>query len=150
MLPEDVKEKIKFEITEIDSEFESYSLLFDLIKLRTPDLVEMTAIASVLHSFYNGVEGIFLIIAKKVDKNIPSGQKWHNDLLKQMTLINEKRTEVIDSDTFEILKEYLLFRHFIRHSYKWRLNWDEFKNIALNAENCWITLKKRFLHFLNQ
>ncbi len=60
MLPEDVKEKIKFEICEIDREFESYSLLFNLIKLRTPDLVEMTAIASVLHSFYNGVESIFL------------------------------------------------------------------------------------------
>ena len=33
MLPEDVKEKIKFEISEIDSEFESYSLLFDLLEL---------------------------------------------------------------------------------------------------------------------
>lgn len=150
MLPEDVKEKIKFEIAEIDREFESYSLLFDLIKLRTPDLVEMTAIASVLHSFYNGVESIFLIIAKKVDKNIPSGQKWHNDLLKQMTSINETRAEVINSDTFEILKEYLLFRHFIRHSYKWRLNWDEFKNIALNAEDCWLNVKKQFLYFINQ
>jgi len=146
VLPEDVKEKIKFEICEIDREFESYSLLFNLIKLRTPDLVEMTAIASVLHSFYNGVESIFLLIAKKVDKNIPSGQKWHNDLLKQMTLKNEIRTEVIDSETFEILKEYLLFRHFIRHSYKWRLNWDEFKNIALNAENCWHNVKKQILH----
>lgn len=150
MLPEDVKEKINFEISEIDSEFESYSLLFDLIKLRTPDLVEMTAIASVLHSFYNGVESIFLLIAKKVDKDIPSGQKWHNDLLKQMTLNNEIRAEVIDSDTFEILKEYLLFRHFIRHSYKWRLNWDEFKNIALNAENCWLIVKKQLLHLTGQ
>jgi hypothetical protein len=59
VLPEDISNKIKFEIGEIDREFLSYKLLFDLIKLRTPDLVEMTAMASVLHSFYNGVENIF-------------------------------------------------------------------------------------------
>ncbi|HPS87708.1 MAG TPA: hypothetical protein PLY36_13235 [Spirochaetota bacterium] len=145
MLPEDISNKIKFEIGEIDREFLSYKLLFDLIKLRTPDLVEMTAMASVLHSFYNGVENIFLLIAKKVDKKIPSGMKWHNELLKQMTLKTEIRKEVIDEEVFEILKDYLLFRHFIRHSYKWRLNWDEFKDIALNAENNWNRIKELLL-----
>jgi len=145
VLPEDISNKIKFEIGEIDREFLSYKLLFDLIKLRTPDLVEMTAMASVLHSFYNGVENIFLLIAKKVDKKIPSGMKWHNELLKQMTLKTEIRKEVIDEEVFEILKDYLLFRHFIRHSYKWRLNWDEFKDIALNAENNWNRIKELLL-----
>jgi len=48
VLHEDIKNKIKFEISEIDREFISYKLLFDLIKLRTPDLVEMTALVSLL------------------------------------------------------------------------------------------------------
>ncbi len=150
MLPEDIKNKIKFEISEIDREFISYKLLFDLIKLRTPDLVEMTALASVMHSFYNGVENIFLLIAKKVDKNIPSGLKWHNELLKQMTVKTENRQEIIDEVIFEILKEYLLFRHFIRHSYKWRLNWDEFKNIALSAEENWNKTKVQLMQFISE
>jgi len=150
VLPEDIKNKIKFEISEIDREFISYKLLFDLIKLRTPDLVEMTALASVLHSFYNGVENIFLLIAKKVDKNIPSGLKWHNELLKQMTVKTENRQEIIDEVIFELLKEYLLFRHFIRHSYKWRLNWDEFKNIALNAEENWNKTKDQLMQFISE
>ncbi len=150
MLPEDIKSKIKFEIGEIDREFTSYKLLFDLIKLRTPDLVEMTALASVLHSFYNGVENIFLLIAKKVDKNIPSGLKWHNELLRQMTIKNQLRPEVIDNGTFEVLKDYLLFRHFIRHSYKWRLNWDEFKGIALNAEDSWNIIKAQLIQFISE
>ncbi len=150
MLPEEIKEKIKFEISEIDREFQSYKLLFDLIKLKTPDLVEMTALASVLHSFYNGVESIFLLIAKKVDKKIPEGQKWHNELLNQMILKTDFRKEVIDAETFEILKPYLLFRHFIRHSYKWRLNWDEFESIALNAENSWIKVKDLLLKFISE
>lgn len=150
MLPKEIKEKIKFEISEIDREFHSYKLLFDLIKLRTPDLVEMTALASVLHSFYNGVESIFLLIAKKVDKKIPEGQKWHNELLNQMILKTDFRKEVIDAETFEILKPYLLFRHFVRHSYKWRLNWDEFESIALNAENSWIRVKDHMLEFISE
>lgn len=150
MLPEEIKEKIEFGISEIDHEFQSYKLLFDLIRLRTPDLVEMTALASVLHSFYNGVESIFLLIAKKIDKKIPVGQKWHNELLNQMILKTDIRREVIDAETFEILKPYLLFRHFIRHSYKWRLNWDEFKSIALNAENSWIRVKDHLLKFISE
>jgi hypothetical protein len=150
VLPEDTRNKIKFEISEIDREFLSYKILFDLIKLRTPDLVEMTALASVLHSFYNGVENIFLLIAKKADKNIPSGLKWHNELLRQMTVKTENRNEVIDESLFEILKEYLLFRHFIRHSYKWRLNWYEFKNIALSAEENWDKIKIQLIHFISQ
>lgn len=148
-MPEDVKNKIAFEIDEIDREFQSYSPLFNLIKLRIPDLVEMTALASVLHSFYNGVENIFLLIAKKIDKNIPAGDKWHNELLRQMTVTNDYRLNVINTEMFELLKEYLLFRHFIRHSYKWRLNWDEFKDIALRAEENWNKLKEALIEFIN-
>lgn len=150
MLPDAIKNKIKFEISELDREFISYKVLFDLIKLRTPDLVEVTALASVLHSFYNGVENIFLLIAKKIDKNVPTGLKWHNELLKQMTLKNDNREEIIDDEMFEILKDYLLFRHFIRHSYKWRLNWDEFKNIALNAEKNWNKIKDQMMKTISK
>jgi len=67
-----------------------------------------------------------------------------------MTLKTELRKEVIDGETFEILKEYLLFRHFIRHSYKWRLNWDEFKGISLSAEDNWIKIKKHLLEFISE
>lgn len=147
MLPEQIKDMIRFQVGEIDSEFQAFKPLFDLIRLRKPDLVEMTALASVLHSFYNGVENIFIIIARKVDETIPSGQKWHSDLLIQMTHENEKRKGVISHQTFEILKEYLMFRHFIRHSYKWRINWDEFKNIALDAEATWYKVKTEFSNF---
>jgi len=149
VLPEDVKKKIIFEISEIDREFESYRMLFDLVKLRDPDLVEMTALASVLHSFYNGLESVFVLISKKIDRHIPSGQKWHVEILKQMTLKTGTRKEVISIEVFEILKEYLLFRHFVRHSYKWRLNWEEFKNIALNAEDIWLKVKEQLNQFIS-
>ena len=38
----------------------------------SPDLVEITALASVLHSFYNGLENVFLSISKAVDADVPT------------------------------------------------------------------------------
>jgi len=51
MLHNEIKKKIDFEISEICRELESYSLLFLLVKPKKPDLIEITALASVLHSF---------------------------------------------------------------------------------------------------
>lgn len=60
-----------------------------------------------------------------------------------------KNKTVINQEIFEILKDYLQFRHFIRHSYKWRLNWNEFKDIALNAEENWIKIKNSLTAFIS-
>jgi hypothetical protein len=147
VFPDEIKHKILFEINEIDTELASYKPLFDIIRQKTPDLIEMTALASVLHSFYNGLENIFILVAKKVDRSTPSGPKWHNELLIQMSSRNDLRKEVIDEKTLEVLKEYLQFRHFIRHSYKWRLNWDEFKGIALSVEENWKEIKGLLFQF---
>jgi hypothetical protein len=147
VLLDDTRNKIMFEIGEIESELLSYKTLFDLIKSRDPDLIEMTALSSVLHSFYNGIESIFILIAKHSDKKISSGEKWHNELLRQMASKTDSRTAVIDNEIFETLKEYLQFRHFVRHSYKWKLNWDEFKNLAINTEASWIQIKKQLVEF---
>jgi hypothetical protein len=36
-----------------------------------------------------------------------------------------------------------------QYSYKWRLNWDEFKDIALNAEENWIKIKDCLTVFIS-
>jgi len=55
---------IKFEVKSINRLlFESYASLLELPQRKELNLVEMTALASVLHSFYNGVENIFQYIA---------------------------------------------------------------------------------------
>lgn len=72
-----IKEQIKFKINDIDKLFSEYDLIFKKIESDTPDLFDMTILGSVLHSFYNGLENIFEIIAKNIDGNIPSGNKSH-------------------------------------------------------------------------
>jgi len=37
-----------------------------------------------LHSFYNGLENIFKLIAKKIDEQNPTSERWHIELLDQM------------------------------------------------------------------
>jgi hypothetical protein len=66
----EVEKTIKFELKELDSLFSLYKN--ELLELeREANLVELTAMASVLHSFYSGVEKILLVVAKKIDENVP-------------------------------------------------------------------------------
>lgn len=67
-----VKEQVEFKIKEIDKLFNDYDLVFQKIQEEEPDLFDVTVLGSILHSFYNGLENIFEIIAKNVDKSVPS------------------------------------------------------------------------------
>ncbi|MGE0086307.1 MAG: hypothetical protein AB7S75_18010 [Desulfococcaceae bacterium] len=87
------------------------------MKQHDPDLVELTALASVLHSFYNGLENIFLHIAKGIDKDVPADSAWHRKLLIRMAEETPNRKAVLSADLSEALTEYMGFRHFHRHSY---------------------------------
>ena len=78
MLHKKLVEKIEFEISEIEKELESYKVLIDLCKKKEPDLIEKTAVAGVLHSFYTGIENILVAIAKYFDNSIPMDKNWHN------------------------------------------------------------------------
>ena len=116
-----VKEKIKFKISDIDKLFSEYELVFLKVKIQTPDLFDITVLGSVLHSFYNGLENIFEIIAKNVDGNVPSGNKSHQELLHQMASENQTRNEIINENLYLQLREYATFRHFYRHAYSFQL-----------------------------
>jgi hypothetical protein len=70
-LADSVASRVQLDIQQIDQLFSTYQELFDQARQRPPNLIEMTAIASVLHSFYNGIENIFLSIARGVDHYFP-------------------------------------------------------------------------------
>ena len=57
--PEKAISQIIFEIKQIDELFTSFSELLEKSKVEEPTLIELTAIGSILHSFYNGIENIF-------------------------------------------------------------------------------------------
>ncbi|MDE0634443.1 MAG: hypothetical protein OXI43_01135 [Candidatus Poribacteria bacterium] len=86
--------------------------------------VEKT-IASDLADIYRGIEKIFERIANEVDKYVPSGGRWHNDLLIQMAEHHEKRPPVITPRTARRLKRLLRFRHRVNNIYRYELIYEK-------------------------
>lgn len=148
-MAEKVASQITFEMGQIDQLLAAYAKLWARVQARTPDLVELTAIASVLHSFYNGVENIFLSVAKGVDQRVPSGVQWHRDLLLQMTEETTNRRGVIPTEFVPQLADYLGFRHFYRHSYSFFLDWEEMKSLVISLPEVWERTKKALQEFLD-
>jgi len=148
-LANNVVSQIEFQIEQIDQLFDSYADLLERSQKSTPDLVEITAIASVLHSFYNGVENIFLSIAKGMDEDLPGGSQWHRDLLIRMSQKTSKRRHVISEEMAQRLAEYLGFRHFYRHSYSFFLEWGEIEKLVSSLRKMWTQLKKELSLFIN-
>ena len=149
MSNERIKSQIQFQIQQIDKLLKMYSQLLKECREKEPDLVEITAIASVLHSFYNGLENIFEIIAKRIDNGIIQGEQWHKRLLSEMVSKNDKRSAVITNDLKDKLIEYMGFRHFFRHSYSFYLDWDEIKKLVLPLEDVWSQTKEEIEVFVD-
>jgi hypothetical protein len=121
MLDERTQAHIVREIQQVERLLFEYRELLEIAHKTTPGLVEQTALSAVLQSFYNGVEGIFQTIAKRLDQKVPTGETWHRDLLRQMGNPTEKRKPVISDTTLERLEPYLGFRHVSRHAYTFKL-----------------------------
>lgn len=122
--------------------------MINLCKVKEPDLIEKTAVASVLHSFYTGIENILVAIAKNFDKSIPSDKNWHNKLLKQISEKTKSREAVLNKDNVNILLEYLGFRHFYRHSYSFYLDWSLLSKLIVPIEDNWVKVKNDFGSFV--
>lgn len=148
-MAEEVISQVKFEIEQIDQLFQFYADLLAQARKGQPNLVEVTALASVLHSFYNGLENIFLSIAKGIDANVPEGAQWHRDLLNQMTTSTPNRESVLTEEMARRLSDYLGFRHFYRHTYSFFLDWEEMEKLVTPLEEVWGQTRGELWAFLN-
>lgn len=118
-----------------------------------PTYRDKAAFGALLHSFYNGIENILKRIAEEVDGSVPVGEGWHRALLKRMERsVDGVRPALLDSDTVRLLRPYLGFRHFFRHSYTFEIDWLKLKPLVESIE---VTLEKfksdlsKFLDFLS-
>ena len=71
-----------------------------------------------LASLYDGMERLWRNIAERIDRTVPTGDRWHAELLRQMSLdIRGVRPPVLREETCNILDELRRFRHFVRPAY---------------------------------
>jgi hypothetical protein len=141
-------QKIHFEIKQIDKLINDSNPLLDLCKIREPDYVEKSGAALILHSFYNGIENIVSLIVKSKDSKLPNDNKWHKELLNRTFEKTDNRSEIFNEDLKEPLSNYLKFRHFVRHSYSFQLEWLEMKPLLFGMNILWNNAKENIKKFL--
>ena len=143
----DLRQDINDSVEDINDMLKAYSGLLDKVNQEKPDLVERAALGSVLQSFYNGVEGVFILIAKQIDKKVPSDNTWHQSLLNQMLEATDNRSAVINSDTASNLAAYMKFRHFFRHAYTFMLDWERLQPLVNELNSTWCNVKDAIFAF---
>ena len=105
--------------------------------------------ANTLHSFYNGLELIFMELLAIIDESKHSGSHWHKKLFDSMFGQNSKKIVIIRMEIKDALYECLLFRHLFRNIYCNRLEWNRIKPIIYNLDEVWDMIKSDIETFIN-
>jgi len=144
-LGNELQTKINYEISQIDKLLNDCQPLIDICKIKTPDFIEMSAAAMVLHSFYNGIENIIIMIFKNNNEKLPNSNKWHTELLVNAFTANGSRNAIFDKEVKQTLDEYLNFRHFVRHVYGYKLKWPMMENLFFNLKTNWEKIRENII-----
>ena len=96
----------------------------DVLPVQAREFIENT-IATDLADIYNGIERIFERIAREVDTLMPTGSRWHKNLLAQMAEKRPERRPVISENTHRELGELLKFRHKVTNIYGKELRYEK-------------------------
>ncbi|MGK7945277.1 MAG: hypothetical protein AB4058_12490 [Microcystaceae cyanobacterium] len=149
-----LREKICKECTNLDKLILKNNETILLIENRKNDIYFdslISALTLYLGNFYMGVERIFALIAKEIDKTQPSGESWHIQLLKQMSLeIPSIRFAVISQETYEMLNEFRGFRHIARSLYAYDLEPQRVIELSKILNQCYNFLKADLEVFMNK
>lgn len=123
----DAREKIEAEFENIEQTLTNLPHSDSLNRLSQ---LELAGVAALIHSFYNGVENVLkqLVITKGI--NIPQGPSWHIELI-EIAVANR----FISSNTSDMLKEYLGFRHFFSHAYSFDVDADRIAPLMQKIRN---------------
>ena len=115
---------------------------------RSADRAYLEAAALYLHTFYSGVEQIFVDIARQIDEAAPTHEGWHKALLLQMAAeLPAVRPPVITIQTRRCLDEYRAFRHVVRNVYTFNLNPNRIMELAAALPDCYQAVKRDLANF---
>ena len=87
--------QISVEIEQLKTLLRAYEALLGKCSREKPDVIERSALAAMLHSFYTGIENIFKRVAVEIDGEPPTGDFWHRQLLDRMACPRRDRPAVI-------------------------------------------------------
>lgn len=115
----ELAERFRGEVEDIDLVVQRALHAWERVQIATTDQnIYLDAAALNLHSFYSGLERLFELVARHLDRNLPTSETWHRDLLQAMAQdVTEVRPALIDPDSANALDEFRRFRHLVRNIY---------------------------------
>jgi len=136
-------DRIGRELEDIERTVELASAAWENAR-RYPNLQDhfLNSLALSLHSFYNGLERIFEVIARQLDPTFPSGERWHRDLLERMGQeMPGVRPAVLSAESVERVDEFLAFRHRVRNIYTFNLTPDRLHELLSRLPAAWQSMR---------
>ncbi len=144
-----LRKQIDVERQQLNRLIDEHRSLLDSCASNKPSAIELSALATLLHSFYSGIENSLKRVAIEIDGGVPSGDSWHRQLLTGMTKATNLRPPVLSEQLFETLSEYLAFRHFFRQAYSFHFDWSKMSGLVLNTERTMKRFETEIDLFLN-
>jgi len=140
--------QVRVELEQMKRLLQRHPGLIEKCRTEPPSHLEIDALATLLHSFYSGVENIFKRVSIAIDGGPPSGLFWHVALLESMARPTASRPAVISESLRQALKRYLDFRHVFRHAYAFELKWSKMSPLVLDVEDTLHALEDELARFL--
>jgi hypothetical protein len=129
-----LRKQVEVERQQLNRLIDEHRTLLESCASRQPNAIELSALATFLHSLYSGIENSLKRIAIELGEGVPSGDAWHRQLLTSMTSGTNLRPPVLSNTLYQTLSEYLAFRHFFRQAYSFHFDWYKMSDLVLNAE----------------
>ena len=108
----------------------------------------LDSVALNLHGFYSGVERLFELTARYIDRTLPEGESWHHQLATQIAReIPDIRPAVISADVAAALDEYRRFRHLVRNAYATNLVPEKMRGLVERLPALWPRLRLELIDF---
>lgn len=108
----------------------------------------LDSVALNLHGFYSGIERLFELIVRRVDRAMPTGETWHRSLLDQVAQdVVDVRPAVINQSNALALDEFRRFRHLVRNIYTMNLVPDRMAGLMTVLPRLWPALRAELLAF---
>ena len=139
----DEQQKIRTTVDRIERALEQ----IDILPVEAREFIERS-LAADLVEVYTGLEKIFEQIAKNIDKHIPRGNRWHNNLLTQMSERRPERPPVVTERSYRRLRLFLRFRHKVRNIYGDELIYAETEKQAKEVRELYTDISEELNTFV--
>jgi hypothetical protein len=140
-------DRIRGEVVDLDQVVRRASEVWPLAQpVSDEQAIYIDSVALNLHSLYSGLERLFELIARQVDRQLPEGANWHHELLRQMTNdVPDARPAVISEETAVALDEFRRFRHLVRNAYTIHLDPHKMQALLKSLPELWLKVRAELL-----